>query len=469
MPVLRAALCLLCSVLLPFSGARAEAVVLTPEQLQQDLRFIQTELARIHPDPGHSVAKAELDAALAAMPAKLQQPLDAGQAWAALATLNPLFADAHLALIPADWRAQTRRHLDAGGSLFPFEVVLNAAGELRIRAELGGQPSALAGARIETINGLPSQQLVQAMLARAHGDSAEFRAHLLGKRFWLFYRLLYGTPPSYQLTLEKHGTTLRLQRAGSSQLPAWLQDEDSFARQYQFQLLPGRAALLTAHTFFWEDKARFYAFTEAAFRQMQAAGTQTLLIDVRENGGGDDDMWREGLLKYFAHQPWRWASGYRKKVIEGRQSPTEPLGAVIDAELGSWVQPQPDHPLRFHGQVYALVGRGTYSSAVLFSNVLQDFGFAKLVGSGSYARARQSGGLQSRTLPHSQLGLGVPRFILQRPAGARGAALVQPDILLADDPLEPKQLVDALLAKLAAEAPLPADTAQSDSKNAKSH
>ena len=53
---------------------------------------------------------------------------------------------------------------------------------------------------------------------------------------------------------------------------------------------------MTIDEFYWSDKPKFYEFTRAAFERMQAAGTRTLIIDIRANGGGDDDVWYEGVM-----------------------------------------------------------------------------------------------------------------------------------------------------------------------------
>ena len=50
---------------------------------------------------------------------------------------------------------------------------------------------------------------------------------------------------------------------------------------------------------------------------MRDAKVSTLLIDVRDKGGGDDDMWKEGLLRTLpTNLSGRFT--YEKKVIEGR-------------------------------------------------------------------------------------------------------------------------------------------------------
>lgn len=422
------------------------------EQLQQDFQFLQQAIARTHPDPGHSSDAAQLAQAYKDVKAKLRQPLTRDEAWRLLATLNPVFADAHLMVGQPDWRAQTAAHLNAGGTLFPYEVQIDDAGDVFIRAELGADGSALAGVRIERINGLPARALAAGMLARVHGDTPEFRANLLARRWWFFYWKMHGEQAGYDLQLAKRDGLASIRVPASGKTPRWLAEADSFNRQFHFELLADKTALLTVNTFYWPDKQAYLDFMRSAFAALRAAGATTLLIDVRQNGGGNDDMWIEGILRYVADKPYRWASAYRKKVIEGRQSETEKVGDVIAGPIEKWVQPELGHPLRFSGKTYLLVGRGTYSSAILFSNVVQDFGFGKVVGEGVYARARQSGGTRNTVLPHTGLAFSVPRLIFDRPSGVAQPVLVRPDIELPDDPYASHGLIEALLARLALDA-----------------
>jgi len=229
--------------------------------------------------------------------------------------------------------------------------------------------------------------------------------------------------------------------------------EKSFEQTFRFRMLPGGTGLLTVNQFAWPDKQRFYDFAERAFASLRDAGAQMLLIDVRENGGGDDDMWKTGILRYIADKPYRNGSSYVKKVLEGRAGPGEKVGDIVNGTVDSWVQPEPSNPLHFGGKVFVLVGDLTYSSAVLFSNTVQDHGFAKLVGAGGYAYVRQTGGTQKKhVLPNTRLEVVVPRFVLDRPSGKREPALVQPDIVLADDPFDREALIKALLEQPAASA-----------------
>lgn len=99
--------------------------------------------------------------------------------------------------------------------------------------------------------------------------------------------------------------------------------------------------------------------------------------------------------------------------------------------------------IRFEGKVYVLVGKGTYSSAVLFANTVQDFAFGPLVGEDASVRTTQSGGIQRIQLPNTGLILWVPRFVLIRPSGKPSPRWLTPDIVVVDDPLDPQSMVKA--------------------------
>ena len=426
------------------ANAPAPSRLFTVHELKEDLRFMRAEIARIHPDLSFSVSPERLDAAFKDIEAQLDKPMSGEQAFRILATLNPIFADGHLQVGQPDWRKQTHAHLQAGGTLFPFELLVDAAGTILIRSDLGSETGALAGTVITAINGVPAERVARALLAITPGDTPELRANLLSRRAWLAYRSVFGSPGQYDLALATPSGPQHLRVAGSRAVPLAL-PEETFEQTFSFERLPGNAALLTVNDFNWPDKQRFYAFTRDVFTRLRAENVDTLLIDVRENRGGDDDMWINGILPYIADKPFRHASAYVKKVIAGRESDSEKVGDVVRGPLT--LRSVPVDPLRFRGKTYVMVGRTTYSSAVLFANVVQDFGYGKLVGEAGYARTRQSGGIQILRLPHTGMEFVVPRFILERPAGGDAAALVRPDIVLPDSAFDKRALIDALLRR----------------------
>jgi hypothetical protein len=438
MKKLLAAALLALAACLPFPPAMAQPSI-SAQQLKEDIAFIRQTIARTHPDPGFSTNPAAIEGALDAIGGSAPASMTRDQAWQRLATLNPVFADAHLFVGYPDWRADGKAHLASGGTLFPYEVDLGQDGRLFVRARLGGEATPLQGARILAIDGIPADTVVAALSARVHGDTSLFRSQLLAQRWWLYHWKIYGAAARYRLTLERGQAQWTQDLPASAEVPAILRDDGAFERQFGFVSEPGCAAVLKAGSFDYAFKERFLALTKTAFARMREEGTPTLFIDISANGGGDDELWLEGLMPYLAARPYRSGSAYVKKTAEGQ---------VVEGEIETWRQPQPDNPLRFTGKVVVILGPSTYSSAVLFANVMHDFGFATLSGTGNAARRTQSGGIRRFILPHSGLALWVPRFVLAPPAGAKRDALLAPDAPLDQLP------VPACARKLAQTQPL---------------
>ena len=417
-----------------------ELVEFTPEQLRADLTFMESALARTHPDVSHSVDPAVLARAFADVRARLERPMTADEAWKTMSALNPVMADGHLTVAyPGGAAAEIQRHLGSGGRLFPFAVHVTGDA-IFVRSRLDGSATPLAGRRIETIEGVPAEEIVGKLLAHMNGDTPALRAGLLSDRFAFWYWKFYGEHRRFRLRIG--GADLVTD--ASADTPSAYR-EKTFEELFHFELLDGKAALLTINEFYWSDKPKFFQFTRSAFERMRDAGTRRLIIDIRANSGGDDDVWIEGILPYIATKPFRNGSTYVQKIIEGRAKQGQKVGDVVRGTQDSVYPPQLDNPLRFKGDIYVLISPRTYSSAVLFSNVVQGHGFGTLVGVGAGARSAQSGGIQFVKLPHTQMTFVVPRFVLTSTSGRSG--LLQPDALVVDDPIRPRAAIESILPR----------------------
>lgn len=436
-------LCLGLSILVA-SAARGEAF--SRPQLGADLAALEAAIGN-HPHLAHSVDEAELARAMRDVRERLTAPLSRDAAWQEFAKLNPVLADGHLFVGFAGWRGDAEAYLAAGGAFFPFELDVTANADVMIKAALGGGPTPYAGAKLESINGVSARKVGRELLQRAHGDTPGFRAELISRRWFFYYWKVYGSPPEFDLVLQDaKRSSLRVPASRSK--PLLLAQESSFDRQFSLDLLPCATAVLTIRSFYWPDKQAYFEFTKRAFTRLRDAGVRTLIIDVRDNGGGDDDMWMRGILQYVADKPYRWGSKYRQRVLEKYRKEGQSVGDVVSGEIDRWTDPEPDNPLRYTGKTYVLIGASTYSSAVLFANTVRHFGFGTLVGQGGTARADQSGGVQGTVLPNTGLTVWWPRFVLTQPSGDSKPLLMKEEILLESDPLRSDAAIDDLLGRI---------------------
>jgi len=398
--------------------AHADGPRFTGAQLRDDLAQLDRALHEMPPDLAHSADIPQLERAIGNLDATLatSPPLNRDAAWRLFATLNPLLADGHLFVGFLDWRGESRAHLAAGGVLFPFEMRVSPACALRVRAMLGGASTDVADAELRSVNGIPAPTVCEEMLARVHGETREFRADLVSRRFWFYYWKVFGSPVDFDIGFAGEQAARKIH--GSAQLPQLLTDEADFARQFQLELA-GTKATLKLGTFAWPDRKQLFAFTRASFEAIRAARVRTLVIDLRDNGGGDDESWIDGVMPYIASRPYRIGSHYRKRVVVADPARHETAGSVVEGSIDDWFAPQPRNPLRFRGNLELLLGPGTYSSAIVMANVVEDFGFGRVTGRDAHARPEQSGGARRTTLTNCGLIVVTPRFLLTRPAGGK--------------------------------------------------
>ena len=173
----------------------------------------------------------------------------------------------------------------------------------RVRAELGGESSTpLDELRLRTINGLPAAVVCEQMLARptatrapsaptcfraASGSttgSCSVRRQLLT---WISTGLkgVQSFPGSTRIA----AAARRRGELRAAVPPAKPSSEDTVGHEAGHFCLARQAAVAGLHA-------------RRPSRSCATIGTKNLIIDLRDNGGGDDVMWIEGVMPYIATQ-----------------------------------------------------------------------------------------------------------------------------------------------------------------------
>lgn len=193
----------------------------------------------------------------------------------------------------------------------------------------------------------------------------------------------------------------------------------------------------------------FRQFIDGAFGKIRAANAQVLIIDVRDNPGGDNSF-SDLMVAWFANRPFRFSDSfsikasseireqYRKHATESSDDSDivsrmyHAMKDKKDGEIVPFELPRiPPRPDRFEGQVFVLVNRHSYSNAASFAGMVQDYGFAEIIGEEtadlptSYASSAQF------TLPSSGLVVTYPKGYFIRPSGDQLLRGVIPDIPIA--------------------------------------
>lgn len=412
----------------------------TRDQLLADfdagLAFIQ----ETHPDISYSADANAIEAKASDIRAALTDGMTARAAWSEFARLNPVFADAHVGF---------RRPLDAlaayqaeGGMLFPLPVVFDANNAMRAAAS---GPGVEAGDRIIAINGVPASDAVAQLLKRMRGETPELGRLVLQLYFPIFFWAEHGGFDAYVARLEKptgRAVTVRLDQE-SAYAPS--------GEHFTYRSLGDGAGYLDIKTFDIEQLDAFKNFLETTFAKINADQIDTLIIDVRENGGGANDLADE-LLNYLTNEPYSPISSVKARITEQNIQlvPIDGIkpGMVLDLPFQQTRTPPATLANRFNGDVYVLTGPMTYSAAIVFATIVQDYGIGKIAGDAPVGAANQTGQVQSFALPNTNIETLSPLYIFRRPNGDQTRTRLTVDIPINRDPLDPEASLAALISAI---------------------
>lgn len=256
---------------------------------------------------------------------------------------------------------------------------------------------------------------------------------------------MYGPKQSYGIVVRGADGRTRTITLPHSSAPARAQ-QPSAAFRYE-QLRPD-VAYVEIRSFDISLEDEFHRFLKVTFSDIEAAGARKLIIDIRRNPGGAHQL-SDALLGYLTGARFRQASSLIARIHESNRdiAPGVQLGKVATIPFDEWQTPE-ERAARFTGDVYLLIGRRTYSQAIVFATIFQDFDLGTVVGTATDAWANQTGQVHMTKLRHIGLLVAAPLYIIVRPSGDKAARGVQPDLAIVDDPNNPRGMVDALLLRL---------------------
>ena len=426
----------------PYEKLKSE---IQPQDLKSDIDTWLDWIHLTHPDLSYTIKDIDkFYKSVSNIKDSINSPLTVLEFWKRISPLNNQLSDGHLIVGHINAPILTD-YVSKGGKLFPFDVLFNKD-ELLIHSSLDGKDSEYKGYVIAKINNIPIDRIIAPMLLRINGDSDAQRKVLLQRKFALFYMLLFGEFKEFTISIKNENNDKTISINGVSQLPKFYQ-QSTFDDNFKFKILNKENALLTINEFGWDDKKLYYDFMDSAFMSLKQNKVKHLIIDIRENGGGDDEFWMKGILKYIANKPYRWGSTYKKKIIAKYRDAGEVIGSTITGKIDTLIPVEVKNKYKFNGEVSILIGPYTYSSAILFANTVQDFKFGKLIGEPTGGKSGQTGSTQFSKMSNSGLPMITPRFYLERPRGGGQKEPINPDVKIGYDKLHPDELINTLLRK----------------------
>ncbi|MEL7423780.1 MAG: S41 family peptidase [Bacteroidota bacterium] len=379
--------------------------VYTVAELHEDWDIFRHELETMHPGLNLYTSKTAMDATFDRVKASINHPMTAAEFYPYLAQMNPYIKNGHTVIRPS---AAFDEYVATKAPILPLDVHWHGD-SLFVLRNMTNEMALEPGTYLRSINGKDAWTEFMDIAGNWNrdGENTSFPKGIIARAFAEIYANFRGFPEQFDLEIvDAQGQTQQLNIAP---MPA---DERAAIRTERYGEVyhywdKSQGDALTLH--FEENLAiitlRHCGNTDVRefmktikgqyrriFKEIIASGVQNLVIDIRNNPGGN--QWPTiYLMRHLAKQPFYL---YQQDYLIGRtlseyyDAPRfwyNTLGSIILSKnedgtyYANWLagvlygkhRPKLRQPsdLQFNGQVYTLTNYATFSAGGYLAGMLE--------------------------------------------------------------------------------------------------
>jgi C-terminal processing protease CtpA/Prc len=439
-------------------------------QLRSDLMQMYRSLQSADYDLYAFTSKAEMDREYAATLASLDKPMTKFEAEIRFEEFASHIHQGHARVdFPyAVWS----RYRKNGGRAFPLSVRV-VGRRIFVEKNMSGLAAIVPGDEIVSIDGGDAKAWLERCERHVSAETPYMAGTLMEYDFQIYMWVELGDVPGFRVALRKsdgHDVSLYVPARTQEEMKSFATAQPSVLSletpPREAKMLDGRVAYLRPGPFYnseartgreeW-DNSGFRAFIDGAFAKFLAAHANALIIDLRDNPGGDN-LFSDTMIAWIADRPFRFFSQFKVRVssestaanadrITQDAAAAGPVsqqyaqmyakaknGDIVDFDLP--LTPPRAGP-RFTGKVYLLVNRKSYSNTVSVAALVQDYKFGTVLGEETSDMATTYGAMEQFTLFNSGIKVGYPKAHIVRPNGDMRSRGVIPDIAIGMPVVQP--------------------------------
>lgn len=406
------------------------------DALREDFQLLRKQLEQIHTGLYEYISKEELDTYFDGLLNQIDHPMTAMEFYRLIVPLVAKIRNGHTAIFPSE---DHLKYATANKSFFPFIVSL-FGDDLVIARNYSRDTTIKQGDVIAEINGMTTDTIIQRLLMQETRDGFNLTHPLrfVERGFSRRFAWQFGYPENFDLLLKTSNDDERAISIKSLPLDTMIAIRNKRygvpeSRSPLFIKIDrkNKLAILTIRTFdrrtIRKSGFHYSEWLAAQFERIKKAGIEHLILDLRDNGGGNDGT-GEKLFRYLTDQKFVY---YQNVIavnnhVEGKKYYKEKLFIpnlfirfLLKKDnnqyvLRKYARQKPIKPRKnnFLGELYVLINGFSFSATGEFAGFLKDQKRAIFIGeeAGGNAVKNTSGFMLNLILPNTKTRVIVPVF-----------------------------------------------------------
>ena len=406
------------------------------KQVLADIDYTEKHLTKFHPDPYRYISKDSLHAFVANIKAKMDTPLTEMQARFYIKSIIAKIGCGHTDVAAS--KNYTKAIKNINRAILPLNVFVSDSNKLIVLNNLSTDTTIKPGDEILSINKLPVNTILKTIYSITTSDGYNETYKKQNARFAMFkyyYSFCYGFKLDYQTKIKHQNnaiTTCNLK--GISTLKDTLilskkhLDVDTVRKiKYcTYSTLKGSKsiALIDINGFKGRHWRRFY---RKSFKDIKQKNIENLVIDLRDNGGGQINLGLN-MLSYLIDE--KLVLPFDKRINGMTFNPKYKMSFGTRAipflfalrlperfkngKLRHYFSKFPKKNKQFKGQIYVLTNGKSFSMSAVAASYLKHKSKAIIIGEETGGNATGSNAVISGKiiLPNTKIIVHIPMYHL---------------------------------------------------------
>ena len=359
----------------------ADSGKLTKEQAIFDIDALIYGISQVHPDIFSVCRQEDLLRAVNKAKLSLTDSVSPMQLFKAAAPIVAMIGDGHTNLLFPNNSVFTR-------DLKRFPVYANVLPDSSLICRSSLDSIIGRGDKILSINNISADSIVASMMPYVSGERSHLRLSRVSTMFTSLFQMLYASD-KYDVIYQPKGTDKVLQHTFTAttwdeikkRCPTTKSGKKYADYSYSVDSINSVAIMDFREC---SDIERIEHFADSMFTDLKERNISNLIIDIRNNGGGNSGV-GDVVLRYISNEPFLQMDKALIRVtpLSARlmgNPDVEPMLAFQEADSTHYIQPRSPQEGHYAGNVYLLTSTKTFSSAASFSWAFKECGMGTVIG-----------------------------------------------------------------------------------------